>query len=426
MSIKELASRYRYPLLLLLAGVAVLILYNRLLQLDQQTFLYPDAGNYLEASRNLFLYHRGHPYRPILMAVLNGLPYLFGGGDAAVLEWSFWLNAGCWLATALLLLLQLRPILGEKRAFWSACCFFLLPGSAVLTFHLLAESIFTLCLVGFVGLLQSYKASGNLRNLVWALALLTASMLVKPASMFLAVAALLWFAPVLWKLWRRRILWPLYSSFLLVALQVGGLGYEFGNYTISYIDAVTLHNYLLSRAVCEAEGRTYSQEHNPRAEYLFSLPPKQQKEHAANDLKDQLQHRFPYVVKAYLGNLSDNTSHGAYAVKDCQNERNSEGFVTQRDSLYTLSIWQNRLLTVLGFAASLLVLFRWRRFPFYVVVSAFIVVYTVTLSGISCGQGDRFMVPLYPFYLLLLATIWKYRRLIRFSVRLRKASRSHI
>ncbi|UMY65530.1 MULTISPECIES: hypothetical protein [unclassified Flavobacterium] len=425
MSIKELASRYRYPLLLLLAGVAVLIVYNRLLQLDQQTFLYPDAGNYLEASRNLFLYHRGHPYRPILMAFLNGLPYLFGGGDAAVLEWSFWLNAGCWLATALLLLLQLRPILGEKRAFWCAGCFFLLPGSAVLAFHLLAESIFTLCLVGFVGLVQSYKASGNLRHLVWALALVTASMLVKPASMFLAIAAVLWFAPTLWKLWRRRIAWPLYGSFLLIAIQVGGLRYEFGNYTISYIDGVTLHNYLLSRAVCEAEGKTYSQEHNPRAEYLFSLTPMEQKKLATNDLEEQLRHRFPYVVKAYMGNLSDNTSHGAYAIKDCQNERHTPAFERGRTILYTVSIWQNRVLTVIGFTISLLVLVRWRRFPFYVVVAAFIVVYTVALSGISCGQGDRFMVPLYPFYLLLLATIWKYRRLIQFSVRLRKASRSH-
>lgn len=426
MSIQSLLLRYRYPLLLGLAGIAMLLLYNSLLQLDRQTFLYPDAGNYLEASRNLFHAYSVHPYRPLLMSFLNGLPYLFGGSDAMVLEWSLWLNTGCWLGTALMLFQLARPILGEKRSFWLAALFFALPGSAVLVFHLLAESIFTCCLVGFVYLVQAYKASGNFRYLIWGLTLITVTMLVKPAGTFLPLIALFWFAPVLWKRRRGFSLLPLYLGLSLVLLQMGGMRRQYGNFTVSYIDVVTLHNYLSSRAACLAEGTEFSQEDNPRADALALLPPMFQKQRAIRDFKAQLSGNFPNLVRAYIGNVSDNTSHGAYAVKDCREELASWGFSTRRDILYSLSIWQNRLLTPLGFIVSLVVCIHWRRLPFYTVVAAVVVLYTVLLSGVSCGQGDRFMVPLFPFYLLLLATIWKHRRLIRFSVRLRKASRSRI
>jgi|GEM_PF-632192 len=424
MSIKGLLSRYRFSLLLLGIGSIVLLLYNYVLQLDQQTFIYPDAGNYLEASRNLFKSHSLHPYRPVLMAFLNGLPYLLGGTDATVLEWSLWLNTACWLATALLLFRLLRPIWGEKRSFWVTTLFFLLPGSAVLVYHLLAESIFTLCLVAFVALVQAYKSSGHVRYLMSGLALIVASMLIKPASTFLALATVIWFAPLLWKYRRTIAILPLYAASLLVLLQMVGMRFQYGNFTVSYIDAVTVHNYLSSRAICLSEGTEFSQENNPRAEAMAILPPMLQKQRATRDIKIQLKNNFMNVVSAYIGDVSDNTSHGAYAIKDCKAESRSPGFEGRRNFLYRLSIGQNRLLTPLGFLAAFVVLLRWRRLPFYVVVAAFIVVYTVLLSGVSCGQGDRFMVPLYPFYLLLLATVWKYHRIIRFSVRLRTASRS--
>lgn len=424
MSIRGLLSRYRFSLLLLGIGSIVLLLYNSVLQLDQQTFIYPDAGNYLEASRNLFKSQSLHPYRPILMAFLNGLPYLLGGTDTTVLEWSLWLNTACWLATSLLLFRLLKPIWGEKRSFWVTTLFFLLPGSAVLVYHLLAESIFTLCLIAFVALVQAYKSSGQVRYLMSGLALIVASMLIKPASTFLALATVIWFAPLLWKYrWTTAIL-PLYAASLLVLLQMVGMRFQYGNFTVSYIDAVTVHNYLSSRAICLSEGTEFSQENNPRAEAMALLPPMLQKQRATRDIKIQLKNNFSNVVSAYIGDVSDNTSHGAYAIKDCKAESRSAGFEGRRDFLYSLSIGQNRLLTPLGFLAAFVVLLRWRRLPFYVVVAAFVVVYTVLLSGVSCGQGDRFMVPLYPFYLLLLATVWKYHRVIRFSVRLRTASRS--
>ena len=84
-SVKLLLWRHRYDLALLATGLLLLETFNLLLQLDRQTFLYPDAGNYLESSRDLFRHVRLHEYRPMLMAFVNGLPYLVAvDGDEVV------------------------------------------------------------------------------------------------------------------------------------------------------------------------------------------------------------------------------------------------------------------------------------------------------------------------------------------------------
>lgn len=398
--------RYRYQLFLLVAGLFVLESVNFILQLDRQTFLYPDAGNYLESSRSLFTLHRLHDYRPMVMAFANGLPYVFGGDDVAVLQWSLLVNVFCWLGSGLLVFAITSELAGPRKAFWLALFFFTIPGCIALLYHLLAETLFMYCLLLAVRLFQLNEARSDRRFLGWALAVLVLSIMVKPVAFWLAVAAIVWFIPSIVQ-HRKKAMLPLYGALVVLVVQMGGMRQQFGNFTVSYIDGVTLYNYLLSRARCEEAGTEFRQEANPRATYLLALLPKARKAKASADLRLQLKENLPNIVKAYVGNQMNNASHGSYAIKDCRNERKTSYFASVQAGCYQFSIWQNRIMTPIGFLIASWLLLTFRHRPFYVSFCAFAVVYIVMVSGISCGQGDRFFTPLYPFYLIVFGTfLW--------------------
>ncbi len=420
-------SHYRYTLILLFAGLLWLEFLNFVLQLELQTFIYPDADSYLESSRNLFVFHRGHPYRPLLMAFINGIPYWFGSRDAFIFQWSIWVNIACWLASGCLVFSVLKKDITDKAAFVFALLFYLFIGSAVITFHLLAESIFMFFLVFFLFLLKKYETSHEFRWLAFALSILVASMLVKPASKFLAIIITIYFIRVLWQHYKSRFMIPFYGALMLVLVQAAGIKHEFGSFTISYIDVVTLHNYLLSKSRCIEAGKEYAQENNPRAEYLFSLPVEGQKKAAEADLKLQVRENFPNIVKAVVSDIAQNTSHGTYAVKDCKNEKGTSYFSFFQKALFEISKYQNRIMTIAGFLLSLYFLWYFRENEVTVSVTSFIVVYVVVLSGVSCGQGDRFHIILFPMMLMLAALfLLKKKWLKPSSAPLQKASRSHI
>ena len=114
-------QKYRYSLLLVLIGLLWLEVLNVLLQLDQQTSLYPDASNYLESAQKMYLKFTGHYYRPMVMAFITGLPYLFGSSDAGILQWSLIVNVMCWLGTSLLLFQIANDFFENESRF---CCGF--------------------------------------------------------------------------------------------------------------------------------------------------------------------------------------------------------------------------------------------------------------------------------------------------------------
>ena len=160
---KSLLVKYKFQFLLLFIGIAVLALVNYVLQLNVQNHIYPDSESYYEAAKNAYIYHTGHNYRPIIMAAINGIPYLFGCSDAFIYEFSFYVNLFCWLATALVLFEILKSFVSEKIAFVFALCSFLFVGTIALIYHLLTENIYTLfILLVFYFLLKYYKTTPGL------------------------------------------------------------------------------------------------------------------------------------------------------------------------------------------------------------------------------------------------------------------------
>jgi hypothetical protein len=407
----DFLCKYKFQLSIVFIGICVLEIFAFYLQLGEQTLIYPDCSNYLESANNLFIKHTGHYYRPILMAFITGLPYLFGSSEAAILDWSFFVNVFCWLGTSILVFEILKKILKEQIAFVLAFTTFLIFGSLVLNFHVLTENIYVFCIMLSFYLLMKYHSTNQFLFLSLAISLLLLSMLIKPGSKFLAIIFVLYYLRDIFKNYSAKSAIFIYGSIVLIVVQVVGMRVQFGDFTISYIDGVTYHNYLFSKAECLKNGKEYSQLNNPRAEYLFSLDFTDQKKVAYNDAVHQVKTNLPNVFKAYFSNLVENAKTGNACIEDLKDYYSSSNFETLKLTFYNVTKWQNRILTLL----SVLIAFYYlrKKEKLYRGI-AFFIVYIIFLSGISSGQGDRFHLVVFPFTFLLLGKYISEKRTIPF------------
>ena len=395
--------KYKYHLLIVIIGLLCLHIVAFLLQLESQNSIYPDSQNYHESASKMFLKFTVHYYRPLLMAFITGFPYLFGSSDAGIYEWSFYVNIFCWIGTSLVLFEILKSFIDVKKAFWFAIIPFFFIGNIVLNYHLLTENIYVFFIIIVFYLLFKYYKTKEFWYLSLSLSLLFSSMLIKPGSKFLAIVIGLYFVKEIVGNYRSKSILFLYGSFLLIGIQVIGMKAQYGDFTISYIDGVTYHNYLCSKAECFKNGQEYSQINNPRAEYLFGLVFTEQKKAAKEDLKFQVSYNFINLVKAYFSDVVENSKTGNACIEDCKNNNETSYFDFFKEAMYFVSKWQNRLFTMLGFLLAVFYGFKSYKNVNPVSFVAFFIIYIYVLSGISCGQGDRFHLVTFPFVVLLLA-----------------------
>jgi len=371
--------------------------------LDKQTLIYPDCSNYLESAQKMYHKFTGHYYRPMVMAFITGIPYLFGSSDAGIFRWSFVVNVFCWLGTSLLLFEILKNFLKEKAAFGFAILPFFIFGNIILNYHLLTENIFVfLMILVFYFLFQYYKTE-KFWCLSLSLAIVFSSMLVKPGAMFLAIIFGLYFSKEIIKNYKSKSMILLYGSWLMIVIQVVGMRVQYGDFTLSYIDGVTYHNYICSKAECYKNGKEYHQINNPRAEYLFSLDFTDQKKVASADLKNQIKTNFPNFVKAYFSDVIENSKTGNACIEDLKNKANKANFLFWKNTMFAITKWQNRFFTVLAVLLSVFFIIKRNKIEKGYLFVSFFILYIIILSGISCGQGDRFHLVTFPFVILLLA-----------------------
>ncbi len=395
-------SKYKYHFFLILIGLSVITVVNGLLHFDAQNLIYPDSEGYLEAAKNVYIYHIGHNYRPMMMAAINGIPYLFGCSDAFVYQFSFYINLVCWLATALFLFEILKTFVSEKMAFLFSLSSFLFIGMVAFTYHLLSEHIYTLFIVSAFYFLLKYYKSKSFWTLSIALSIVIVSMLVRPGSKWLAIVFMLFYGKELIRNYKSKAALLLYGSWLLVLIQCAGIKYQFGNFTISYIDSVTYYNYLGSKAIAIRDGKDFTDVKNERGNYIYSfyLNGPKIKETAFNDLKEQLKNNKMNLFKAYLSNLYENATTGNVVIWDAKNTYKTSDFDSIKTMLFAFSKWQNSIFTLIGLLLGFYFLLR-KEVVFFKVV-AFYVVYIILISGISSEQGDRFHLVVFPFVLILL------------------------
>ncbi|NBU80226.1 MAG: hypothetical protein EBS55_01085 [Flavobacteriaceae bacterium] len=400
---KSFLLKYKYYFLIVFVGLFCLELLNFLLQLDNQTLIYPDCSNYLESAQKMYFKFTGHYYRPMLMAFITGIPYLFGSSDAGIFVWSFVANVFCWLGTSIILFEILKSFVQEKVAFWFAILPFFILGNIILNYHLLTENIFVfVTIIAFYLLFQYYKTA-KFWYLSLSISLVLSSMLIKPGAKFFGIVMLLFFVKEILKNYTHKSMIFFYGSLLMITIQLVGMKVQYGDFTISYIDGVTYHNYICSKAACFKNGSEYQQINNPRAEYLFGLDFTDQKKVALEDLKHQIKTNFSNLVKAYFSDIIENSISGNACIEDLKNYENKTDFSYWKKLIFSITKWQNRIFTVLAILLSFMFLYKGykqRKATFFV---AFFILYIIFLSGISCGQGDRFHLVTFPFVILLLA-----------------------
>ena len=376
---------------------------NFLLQLDKQTLVYPDCDNYLEAAQKMYHKFTGHYYRPMVMAFITGIPYLFGSSDEGIFQWSLIVNVFCWLGTSILLFEIAKDFVKEKVAFVFAILPFFILGNIILNFHILTENIFVFFIMLVFYLLFQYYKTGKFWYLSLSLSLLLSSMLVKPGAKFLAIVFILFFIKEVFKNYKSKSMIFIYGSLLMITIQVVGMKVQYGDFTISYIDGVTYHNYIFSKAECFKNNKEYKQINNKRAEYIFGLSFPNQKKMAFEDAKRQIRTNFPNVIKAFADDIKDNTVSGNACIEDLINHERNDNFLFWKAFVFDITKWQNRLFTLLAILLSAYFLLKYYRKERHYFFIAFFILYIIFLSGVSCGQGDRFHLVTFPFVILLLA-----------------------
>lgn len=395
-------KKYKYHFLIIFVGLCCLEILNFLLQLDRQTLVYPDSSNYLESAQKMYLKFTWHYYRPMGMALITGIPYLFGSSDAGIFKWSYVVNVFCWVGTSIVLFEVMKHFVREKVAFWFAILPFFILGNIFWNYHILTENIFVFFIILAVHFLLQYYKTHQFGYLALMLSIVLSGMLVKPGAKFLGIIVALFFFREIYKNYKHKSMILVYGSLLMIVIQVVGMRVQYGDFTLSYIDAVTYHNYICSKAECYKKGKEYNQLNNPRAEYLFSLDFTDQKKVASADLKKQITTNFPNFVKAYFSDVFENVIAGNACIEDLKNYRNESDFPFLKQIIFNITKWQNRIFTLLGVLLSIFFLLKTFRKPDAFTFVSFFVLYIIVLSGISCGQGDRFHVITFPFAILLL------------------------
>lgn len=409
---KQILAKYYYHFLLILIGLVAITLFDFIVQMSSQGVIYPDSTGYHESAKNLYLFYRGHGYRPISMAIINGFPYVFGSSDAFIYVYSFYVNLICWLTSFLILFEILKQFIKPKYAFGFTVLSVFFVGNMAYVFHLLSENIYLLFIISAFYFLAKYYQEKLFWQLSASLSIFILSMLIRPGSKFLAIVFVLYFIKEIIKNYKHKFSWLLYGSFFLVFVQCAGLKYQFGNFTLSYIDSVTYYDYLGSKAMCFKEGNEYSQLDNPRGIYIYSHECYRQREIANEDFKQQLQHNTLNLFKAFISDVVDNTTSGNICIADCKNVKSRSNFQFWRTLFFAVSKWQNWIFTAFGFCLAMFYFFKsYKKERLYSFISFFIL-YTILLSGISCGQGDRFHVITFPFVLLLLVKLMSDKKLI--------------
>lgn len=395
-------TNLKYHLLIVLTGLTVLFTVNLLLQIDLQNIIYPDSEGYHDAAKSLYLHAKGQNCRPILLAIIQGFPYVFGATDADIFSSSFYINLFSWLGFSIVIFEISKEYFALKISLWISIFPFLIFNNLVVVYHLLSENVFMFfTILGFYFLMK-YKKHQQYWHLALSLSIFVASMLIRPGAKFFAIIMILFFIKPVLNNYRQKATLLLYGSFMMVLVQCAGLKYQFGHFRISYIDVITYHNYLGSRAMCLKNGLEFSQNNNPRAEYLYNYQSKYQVDIAAQDFKNQLRDNKTNLIKAYFIDVLDNSKSGSTCVSDCKNIKKNNYFELSQKIIYSFTTYQNRFFSVIGFLTALFFIIKFRKNLNLIFFFSIYILYTIVTAGISCQQGDRFHAVLFPYILILI------------------------
>ncbi len=396
--------RYEFCLFLLACVWAVFVSFA--IQLKPGLSFVGDDPSYLLAAKRLYLEATLDDGRPLGIAAIFGLPFLFGASSKAAIVWGIGVNFCCWFVSVLLVFRILSGRIGKKKAFWVSAAFLSCIGNLAVAFNLLSEPVYIALILSAIYFLHRYQLENRTRFLSFALAILLFAALVKPVALGLAfLVAILHFRD-LKPLVKHGSSISVCLSALLICIQLYGMKKKYGDYTISYIDTITYYNYLGGKADCLRKNIEFIPGENARAKYFNRFTSHGQKRLVKEDFKEQLTNNSGNLAKAYAYCLYSNSSKGSFIVSECANKNHTVYFDAFHFIFKAISKLQNIFLTISGVLFSFYCWLRWKKTSsFQRLLSAF-VLYIFFVSAVSCFQCDRFHIVFFPLVFILLADFW--------------------
>ncbi|MFY8181530.1 MAG: hypothetical protein ACOVLG_07115 [Flavobacterium sp.] len=226
--------------------------------------------------------------------------------------------------------------------------------------------------------------------------------LIKPVALGFAIVLLIFYIKKAKYILSSKFSVVLVLSWVLIFFQVLSIKKSFGDYTISYIGAVTYYNYVGAKADCYRKNIEFIPGENQRAKTLEGLSSHQIKILANEDFKEQFKNNKLNLVKAYIFCLYSNSSKGNYIVSECKNESKTSYFDSFQFLFKGISKIQNNVFTLVGLLLSFLTLIQYKTSNSIQFFCSFGILFIVFISGISCFQCDRFHIVIYSMVLVLL------------------------
>lgn len=394
--------KIKYEYLLLFIALFSILLLNIIFNLYEQKNLCVDCENYLESAYLFYKTFDVHYYRPLGIALLYGLPIALGFENYSdIYIFIILYNIFFYLLIILLFFSISTYLFNRKKSFFLSLILISYFGISLHIFELLSEIPFLFFILFAFYHLTLYYKKNNINSLYFSLAILFFSSLIRPGILFFVFGILLFYFHTLLKTFTLKRFLPILFSFSLIFFQLIKMKNQYGDYTISYIDAVTYYNYLGSKALCLKENKILNQNTNKRAIYIYKQTFHEQKKIAYKDFWNQIKNNKYYLIRAYIDDIEENTKTGTSYLKFLKNINNSFFFPINIKIISEITEWQNKLTTLFGVLLSLYFILTFKKQDSLTLIFTCYFIYIYFVSGISSTQGDRFHIVFYPIIILL-------------------------
>ncbi len=403
-----MVSKLKYEYVLIFISLFSIFLINSLLSLFSQNDLCLDCENYLESAIYLFKNFEVHYYRPIGMSIIYGFPIMFGYDSYLDLyNYVIIINILFYIGIIIYFFKICSLFFDKKKSFYFSLLLITYFGISLHINELLTEIPFIFFILVAFYCLSKYYILNKTDYLFYAISLFLFTILIRPGIFYFAFGIFIFYLLTIYKNWSiKRILILIVPAFLIL-FQMIKMNEQYGNYTISYIDAVTYYNYLGSKSIGLKNNKILNQNSNKRADFIFNQTYKNQKNIAYQDLIYQIKNNTYYLVKAYIDDLEENTKTGTSRLQNLKNIKNEKYFDEKIKLFSEITEWQNKLTTLFGLLLALYFTITYNKHNKIVFVFVLYFIYIFFISGISSTQGDRFHIVFYPIVLLLLLFFFK-------------------
>jgi hypothetical protein len=395
-------SKFKYEYILTLFTLFSLCLMNLFLSLYSQDSLCVDCENYLESAIYLFQKFEVHYYRPVGMSIIYGFPMLFGYDNYLdIYNYAIFVNVLFYIGIIIFFFKICSLFFHKKKSFCFSLLLLTYFGISLHVNEILSEIPFVFFILIAFYCLAKYYILSKTDYLFYSISLFLFTILIRPGIIYFAIGILVFYLFNIYKNWSIKRIIILILPITLILFQIIKMKEQYGNYAISYIDAVTYYNYLGSKAICLKENKTLDQSNNKRAIFIFKQTYKNQKSIAYRDLIYQIKNNTFYLVKAYIDDIEENTKTSTSRIQYLENFEKEKHFDKKIKIISEITEWQNKLTTLIGLLLAIYFTVTFKKHNKIIFVLVLYFIYIFFVSGVSSTQGDRFHIVFYPIVLFL-------------------------